>query len=451
MSVSLRELVVRSRRVVLPDATRPASIRIRDGRIVAVGTEPGSEKEAPVLDVGDSVVMPGLVDTHVHVNEPGRTEWEGFETATRAAAAGGVTTLLDMPLNSVPPTTSLIALAEKRKAAEGRCWVDVGFWGGLVPGNAADLRALRDGGVFGFKCFLVPSGVPEFAEVTESDLRPAMAKLAELGALLLVHAEWPERIEAVGKRSPASYASYLASRPRAAENEAVARMVQLCRETGAKVHILHVSSAEAVEAIARAKGEGLPITAETCPHYLFFAAEEIPDGATEFKCAPPIRERENRERLWKALREGLIDLIVSDHSPSPPERKCRESGDFAKAWGGISSLQLGLSVIGTAARERAISLTDIVRWMCRAPARLAGLGTRKGSIEVGFDADLVVWNPEATWEVEPARLHHRHKLTPYAGRLLKGRVEATFLKGRKIYSEGKFIGNPSGEILRAQP
>ncbi len=441
-----RELVLRSRRVVTPDAIRPAWVRIRDGSIVEIGQDDEIPPQCELVDVGDRIVMPGLVDTHVHINEPGRTKWEGFETATRAAAAGGVTTLFDMPLNSIPPTTTVEAVRTKREAAAGRSWVDIGFWGGLVCENMAELEPLREAGVFGFKCFLAPSGVSEFPEVTEAELRPAMAKLARIGAPLLVHAESPKRLAALEGR-PDRYRSYLESRPRAAENDAIALMVRLCSETKARVHILHLSSAEALESLAQAKQDGLPVTAETCPHYLFFTAEEIPDGATEFKCAPPIRERENRERLWEALRKGLIDMVVSDHSPSPPELKHRDSGDFARAWGGISSLQLGLSATWTAASARGFSVGELADWMCRAPAKLARLDSRKGSIAVGQDADLVVWDPDALWKVEPAQIHHRHKLTPYAGRILKGVVELTYLNGEKIYERGHFASRPSGELL----
>jgi allantoinase len=440
------EFLLRSRRVVRPEGVGPAALRILGGRIAEViaGNAGAAVADVPVTDVGDSVVMPGLVDTHVHVNEPGRAEWEGFATATRAAAAGGVTTLLDMPLNSRPPTTSREAFHAKVEAAAGRISVDVGFWGGLVGDNGGELLPLSAAGVFGFKAFLSPSGVPEFPEVSEEVLRGAMARLGNIR--LLVHAEWPPHLRP-WQGEPRRHAGHLAARPRAAENEAIVRVVRLCRETRTPVHILHLSSAEALETIGRAKAEGLPVTAETCPHYLFFAAEEIADGATEFKCAPPIRERENRERLWAALGEGVLDMIVSDHSPSPPELKHRESGDFARAWGGISSLGLTLSAAWTAASGRGFTPGDLSRWMCAAPAKFAGLAHGKGTIAAGKYADLVVWNPEASWTVDPARLHTRHPLTPYAGRELKGVVEATYLKGEKIYAGGEFLSRARGEIL----
>jgi allantoinase len=450
----LSDFVIRGRRVVTPHSSGPAAIHIRDGRIVALGAFERSSPEGATVDVGDDfVVMPGLVDSHVHVNEPGRTAWEGFWTATRAAAAGGVTTIVDMPLNSVPPTTTLDNFRAKLAAAKGKCWVDTGFWGGVVPGNTADLGRLFEAGVAGFKCFLIHSGVDEFPNVTEESLRPAMVALARLGATLIVHAEAPHPVEQALSRQragsdPRRYETFLRSRPAAAENEAVALMVHLCRETGARVHIVHHSSAEALPLLSEARAAGLPITAETCPHYLYFAAEEIPDGATEFKCCPPIRERENRERLWAALADGLIEMVVSDHSPCPPEMKRRETGDFMRAWGGISSVQLRLPVMWTLARQRGASFNDLARWLSSAPAELAGLRGRKGAIAAGYDADLVIWDPEATFRVEPALIHHRHKLTPYQDHVLRGVVATTYLRGEKVYDNGRFAAHPTGAIIR---
>jgi allantoinase len=438
--------VIRSRRVVTADGVRPASLSVRGGVIVAVeDIHAGSAGEA--LDFGDSVVMPGLVDTHVHVNEPGRTEWEGFETASRAAAAGGVTTLFDMPLNSVPPTTSGEALAAKAAAAKGRTFVDVGFWGGVVPGNHRELGGMAELGAPGFKCFLVPSGVSEFGPVDERDLAVALPEVARLGAVLLVHAEDPRWIEKPPPGADRRYSVYLATRPSRAEDEAVALLARLCRETGARIHVVHLSSADALAVIARARSEGLPLSAETCPHYLFFAAEEVPAGATEFKCAPPIRDRVNRERLWEGLQSGTIDMVVSDHSPSPPELKARETGDFLSAWGGISSLQLRLPAVWTAARARGVSFARLSEWLSAAPARLAGIAGRKGALIPGADADFVVWNPEETFEVRPETIHHRHKLTPYTGRTLAGVVEAVFLAGEKISERGRVPGPARGKIL----
>ncbi len=441
------DLVLRSRRVVAGGAVAPASIHIERGVIARVAGHGDVPEGCPLEDAGDLVVMPGIVDSHVHINEPGRTEWEGFATATRAAAAGGVTTLVDMPLNSIPPTTTAQALEIKAEAAGGKCWVDVGLWGGAVPGNAGELRRLLDAGALGFKCFMVDSGVEEFGWVKELDLRAAMRELAGSGAPLLCHAELPGPIDAarsaVAGLDPCSYAAYVASRPREAEDLAIRMLVALCRETRAAVHVVHLSSSGALDTIRAARIEGLPFTAETTPHYLHFAAEDIPDGATPYKCAPPIRERDNREKLWAALGEGLLDLVVSDHSPCTPELKKMEAGDFAAAWGGIASLQLGLPVIWTEARRRGHTLADLAAWMCAGPARLANLD-RKGRIAAGCDADLVVWDPDAIYRVEPARIEHRHKITPYAGEVLQGVVRSTYLRGEKI----DFTGAPRGRVLR---
>jgi allantoinase len=438
------DLVITSRRVVTPAGTGPAAIVVAGGIILSVGEKP--PVGAPVVDVGDSVLMPGLVDTHVHVNEPGRTEWEGFETATRAAAAGGVTTIFDMPLNSVPATTSAEALRVKLAAAKGRCFVDVGFWGGVVPGNLAELVRMKDLGAPGFKCFLVPSGVAEFEHVGRSDLSKALREISRIGAVLLVHAEDPDWIRAAASGNNRSYAAYLATRPSRAEDEAVTLLARLCRETRARIHVVHLSSAGAIDKIARARAEGLPLSAETCPHYLFFAAEEVPDGATEFKCAPPIRDRANRERLWAGVESGAIEMVVSDHSPSPPELKNRDTGNFLSAWGGISSLQLRLPVVWTAARDRGHSFERLTEWLCAAPARLPGLSGSKGAIAPGGDADFVVWNPDETFEVRPQMLHHRHKLSPYLGRTLAGAVESVYLAGEKIFERGRFLGPPRGKF-----
>ncbi len=451
------DLILHGRRVVTPEGVRPATVHVRDGRIERIGPLEEAPAGAAVIDCGDSVLMPGIVDTHVHVNEPGRTEWEGFETATRAAAAGGVTTLVDMPLNSIPATTTGEALRAKAVATEGKLRIDVGLWGGVVPANSRDpreLAGLLDGGVLGFKAFLVPSGVDEFGHVGEADLRAAMPVLARRGAVLLAHTEMPGPIEraaevwnGAGPGELADYGRYLRSRPDAAEVEAVELLVRLCRETGCRVHIVHVASAEVLPILKEAREEGLPVTAETCPHYLTFAAEEIPAGAVSFKCAPPLRSRGNRERLWEALREGVLDLVATDHSPCPPEWKQIGSGDFRGAWGGISSLQLALPVVWTGARERGFAVEDVAAWMGAAPSRLAGLEGRKGALSPGYDADLVIWDPEASFTVEPERLHHRHKLTPYAGRTLYGVVRRTLLRGATIYQDGELVETPHGRLL----
>jgi allantoinase len=445
------DLVLRGKRVVLPEGERASAIQIRSGAIAAISAFEDIPAGSPMHDAGESIVMPGLVDTHVHINEPGRTEWEGFSTATRAAAAGGVTTLIEMPLNSIPATTTAAAYREKLAAAAGKLWVDVGFWGGLIPGNSAELRPLWEAGVFGFKCFLVPSGVEEFAHVSEADLRAAAPELAALGAPLLAHAELPDPIAAALKHllkaDPKSDATWLASRPREAENEAIALLMHLCREFGVRTHIVHLSSSDAIPQLRQAKSDGLAVSVETCPHYLTFAAEEIGEGATEFKCAPPIRERENLEKLWAGLGDGTIDLIATDHSPCLPAMKLMGEGDFIRAWGGIASLQLSLPAVWTEAASRGYAVPRVAAWLCRGPARLAGLEKRKGTIEVGCDADLVIWNPDAKFVVEPSQLHHRHKITPYAGRTLAGVVETTILRGRKIYERGKFCASPTGRVL----
>lgn len=452
--MSQLDLIIRGRRVVTAGGTRAASIHIAGGRIVAVGEYDDAPRGCVIVEAGeDACVMPGLVDTHVHVNEPGRTEWEGFETATRAAAAGGTTTIVEMPLNSIPATTTRENLEVKLAAARGKCAVDVAFWGGAVPGNVAELSRMHEAGVVGFKCFLVESGVAEFAHVGEEDLRAAMAEVARLDALLIAHAEVSAPIDAALAESagaggdPRAYETFLRTRPRAAEDRAVELLIRLSRETGARTHVVHHSSADALPLLRAAKAEGVRVTAETCPHYLAFAAEEIADGATEFKCCPPIRERENCEKLWAALDEELIAMIVSDHSPCPPELKRRESGDFLQAWGGISSLQLRLPIVWTEARRRGHTLEKLAAWLAAAPARLAGLDERKGAIRAGADADLIIWKPDETFRVEPELLQHRHKLTPYAGRTLSGVVEQTFLRGELIYERGEIVGEPRGELL----
>ncbi|MDL4771844.1 allantoinase AllB [Actinomadura xylanilytica] len=433
------DLVVRSRRAVLPDGERPAAVAVRDGRIAAVHHDPGARLAAAAeVDLGDVALLPGLVDTHVHVNEPGRTEWEGFATATRAAAAGGVTTLIDMPLNSLPPTTTPSALAVKRAAALGRCHVDVGFWGGAVPGNTAELRALHEAGVFGFKCFTSDSGVPEFPPLPPDGMRAAFREIAAFGGLVIVHAEDPAELTAPGD---GGYPAFLRSRPPSAERRAVERVVALAEETGVRAHILHLSAADCLEPLAEARSRGVPVTAETCPHYLTLSAGDVataPAPATAYKCCPPIRDAANREELWRGLAGGVISCVVTDHSPCTPELK---RGDFATAWGGVSSLQLGLPAVWTAARARGHGLADVARWMAEGPAALAGL-QGKGRIAVGNDADLVAFAADETFAVDPAALHHRHPVTPYAGRALTGAVRTTWLRGEIA------DGTPSGSPLR---
>ena len=438
------DLIVRGRRVVLPDGERPAAIAVRDGRIAAVEAPDADLPAREVLDAGEHVVLPGLVDSHVHVNEPGRTEWEGWETATRAAAAGGVTAIVDMPLNSVPPTTTAESLEAKCRAAEGRARVDYGLWGGVVPGNAAALGPLLDAGALGCKAFLVDSGVAEFPSVGEGDLRAALQILAARGAPLLVHAEDAAALDpAALARAPACYAAWLASRPAASEARAIATAARLGREAGAWIHIVHVSSADGVTAVQDARAAAR-ITAETCPHYLFFQAGDVPDGATLFKCAPPIREESHREALWEALGKGTLDLVASDHSPCPPPMK---GGDFASAWGGIASLELSLAATWTGALARGFGPVDVARWMSSAPARLAGLADRKGAIAPGMDADLIIWAPDAERTVLTEDLHQRHPETPYAGATLAGRVVKTILRGRTIFDGASFPASPAGRFL----
>lgn len=447
----MTDLIIRSKRVVTPLITGPAAVHIGSGKIERISEWDDVPVGVQSVDAGVSVVMPGNVDAHVHVNEPGRTEWEGYETATRAAAAGGVTTIVDMPLNSIPPTTTLAGFEEKLGAAAGKCSVDVAFWGGVVPGNTGELAPLIDRGVRGFKCFLIHSGVDEFPHVGEVDLRIAMPEIARHDSVLLVHAEVAGPIEAAADsltgRDARAYDTFLRSRPRQAENEAIAMMIRLCRETACRVHVVHLSSSDALPMIRAAKAEGLPLTVETCPHYLTFAAEEIADGATHFKCCPPVREKENREKLWEAIADGTIDMVVSDHSPCTPALKLQESGDFLDAWGGIAALQFGLPVMWTNMKTRGFGIPDLTRFMSEQPAELAGLDDRKGKLAAGFDADIIVWDPEAEFTVVPAIIEHRHKLTPYSGMDLRGLVEMTYVNGKNVYKDSRFEGRPAGDLV----
>ena len=416
---------IRSRSVVTPEGVRPAAIVFGE----TIERVAAWDEVSDAADYGDLVIMPGLVDSHVHVNEPGRTEWEGFTTATRAAAAGGITTIVDMPLNSIPATTSVEALRVKSRALEGKCAVDVELWGGVIPGNTRELRAMLDAGVRGFKCFLVPSGVDEFPHVDRKGLIEAARELAPTGAPLLVHAELPGPIEEAGHAlataDRADYATYLASRPPEAEDAAIALLRDVSAETGAWIHVVHLSSASAIGIVRDAQARGVRLTAETTPHYLYFVAEAIPRGRLDYKCAPPIRGRENRESLWRALAEGVITLVVSDHSPCTPDLK---RGDFSTAWGGISSLQFLLPIVWTEARQRGFDLMHLARWLSAGPAGLARL-ERKGAILPGRDADFAIWSPEETFVVEEHLIEHRHKLTPYRGETLYGVVHETWVRG----------------------
>ena len=423
---------IRSRRVVFPDGERPATLRIDGGKISAILPY---ESGTGAYDCGDDTLLPGLVDTHVHINEPGRTEWEGFATATRAAAAGGVTTLLDMPLNSLPPTVEVAALKLKREAAQGQCAVDVGFWGGAIPQNLAALQPLHEAGVYGFKCFLADSGVAEFPPLDRAQLAAVLGEVRRFDGLLIVHAESAAALSQMGD-SP-RYQDFLDSRPGRAEVEAIAMLADLAQRT--QIHVLHLSAADALETVAAAKRRGVKLTAETCPHYLTLAAQEISDGATEFKCCPPIRDTGNRDRLWAGLAAGTIDCVVSDHSPATPELKL--TGSFSTAWGGIASLQLGLPLMWTEARRRGHTLVDIARWMAQSPARIAGV-KNKGRISPGYQADLVQFQPAAEFVVDPGSLAHRHPVSPYAGRKLTGVVRSTWLAGKEIDPD-----KPSGRLL----
>jgi allantoinase len=424
------DLLIRAGRAITPSGEAAVDVGVRGGRIVAVDPYGAGGEGAELLELGaDEVLLPGLVDTHVHVNDPGRTEWEGFATATAAAAAGGVTTIVDMPLNSIPPTCDVESLAVKRRTAAGQCAVDVGFWGGAIPGNADQLRAMYDAGVFGFKCFLLPSGVDEFPPLDDAGLELAMRTIQSFDGLLIVHAE--DAAAVTDAPHDRSYDSFLRSRPAAAEQQAIDRLIELSGRTGCRVHVLHLSSAAALPTIAAARHQGIPISVETCPHYLCFAAGEIPDGATQFKCCPPIRDEANRAALWQGLRDGVIDCVVSDHSPCTVELKRLDSGDFGDAWGGIASLQLGLPAVWTEARTRGIALADVIIWMAERPAALAGL-PRKGRIAVGCDADFSVFAPDESFVVDPAKLKHKNPITPYAGRTLSGVVRSTWLRGTRI-------------------
>ncbi|MGH8960136.1 MAG: allantoinase AllB [Jatrophihabitantaceae bacterium] len=433
------ELVVRAERAITGGAERACAVGIRDGRIAAIEPVDAELDTDRTLRLGpDAVLLPGLVDTHVHVNDPGRTEWEGFATATAAAAAGGVTTIIDMPLNSIPPTCDVDALDVKRRTAAGQCAVDVGFWGGAIPGNVAELRPLHEAGVFGFKCFLLPSGVDEFPPLDDDGLHVAMREIATFDGLLIVHAEDAGSIhDAPHERG---YRSFVRSRPPEAEQRAIARLLELAGRTGCRVHVLHLSSADALPMLAKARADGVPVSVETCPHYLTFADADIPDGATQYKCCPPIRDPANREALWQGLRDGVIDCIVSDHSPCTVELKRLDTGDFADAWGGIASLQLGLAAVWTEAHARGVALADVVGWMAERPADLAGLPD-KGRLAVGAAADLCVFAPDAQFVVDAAALRHRNPVTPYNGRRLTGVVRRTWLRGNEITDQ------PAGRLL----
>lgn len=441
-------IAIHSNNTVIGDSIKEATILIDNGIISEVmdGFPEGLPGE--VINVNDSVLMPGLIDPHVHINEPGRTDWEGFDTATKAAIAGGLTTLIEMPLNASPVTTTVAAFHKKLVAANGKLHTNCGFWGGLIPGNTGEIEPLIAMGVHGFKAFLTHSGIDEFPNVTEDDLHLAMPLIAKHGLPLLVHCELTGMPAGTINDDPQSYRQYLASRPKKWEDEAVDLMIRLCEQYGCRVHIVHLSSANSIDKIARAKQKRLPLTAETAQHYLYFNAEEIPDANTAFKCAPPIREKSNNDQLWQALQDGIIDFVATDHSPAPPDLKQLDTGDFMKAWGGIASLQFALPVLWTAAKKHDATIVNVSNWLSSKPAVLAGLQHRKGTIEKGFDADLVIWNPAESFKVAESIIHHKHKMTPYLNEILYGVVEQTYLSGEKVYDKGVFTQLNKGVIIR---
>jgi allantoinase len=448
--MSLRAFL--SRRVVTPDGIKPAAVLVEDGRILDVIPPNQVPAEISVEDFGNAAILPGLVDSHVHINEPGRTEWEGFRTATRAAAAGGYTVLVDMPLNCLPATTTVTALEEKRTAANGQCHVDWMAWGGVVSDNQEHIESLAAAGVPGFKCFLIHPGIDGFTMVNENELRVALPHVARTGLPLLVHAELPGPVEkatsSLAGADWSKYATYLQSRPDEAELSAIRLMISLCHEYRFRLHIVHLATSQALDMLLAAKSEGLPVSVETCPHYLHFSSDKIPNGQTLFKCAPPIRRHENRERLWQGLRQGVIDLVATDHSPCPPEMKRLSERSFRMAWGGIASLSLALPVMWTEANGRGFTLCDIARWMAERPAQLAGCDSLKGRIARGFDADFVVFDPEKEFVATEEHLYYRHRVSPYLGEKLRGVVKATYLRGNCIFEDGKFPGEPTGRESR---
>ena len=448
-----------SQRIVTPDGIRPGAIIVRDEKTSGIVPANQVPADAKVHDFGDSVILPGLVDSHLHINDPGRAEWEGFETATRAAAAGGYTTLVDMPLNCLPPTATVAALAAKRQAAAGRCFVDWLAWGGVVKDNQAEIEALAAAGVPGFKCFLIHPGIDGFTMVTEAELRAALPHVARTSLPLLVHAELPGPIDEATRRLQNNndgdanwrrYSTYLQSRPDEAELAAIRLLLSLCREYKFRLHIVHLSASSALAELCAARAEGLPVSIETCPHYLHLCAEEIADGATLCKCAPPIRSRENREKLWQGLKDGIIDLVATDHSPCPPAMKRLEEKSFKNAWGGIASLSMALPLMWTEARQRGFTLNDLTRWTAEAPARLAGCSARKGRIAEGFDADFVIFEPETEFVVTEDRLYYRYPVSPYLGKKLRGVVKATYLRGQVVFSDGQFSAAARGREIPRQ-
>jgi allantoinase len=441
-----------SNRIVTPQGTQPGALFVEEEAIRAICRTSEIPSDAVVHDCGNDALLPGLVDTHVHINQPGRTEWEGFRTATKAAAAGGYTTLVDMPLNCLPETITVAALEEKRSSAQGECFIDWAPWGGAVADNQQHILPLARAGVLGFKCFLIYPGCDGFTMIDQQQLEAALPAIAESGLPLLVHAELAGPIdaatEALRDADWRSYATYFASRPDQAELEAIRLMIRLCRQYRFRLHIVHLSTSLALEELRTARAEGLPVTVETCPHYLHFAAEDIADGATLLKCAPPIRSRENQQQLWRGLHEGIIDMVVTDHSPCPPAMKRQDSGRFDQAWGGIASISLAASIIHTECTHRRLTLDDMVRWMSSAPAALAGLSHRAGALATGREANFIIFDTEAEFRVTTDKLHYRHSISPYLNETLRGVVKATYLRGQPIYREGSFAVTPSGREIK---
>ncbi|AEV96839.1 allantoinase [Niastella koreensis] len=441
------DLAISCRNICTPEGMREGTVLVSNGVIVDIVPALTGQVSQREIDIGENVLMPGIIDPHVHINEPGRTDWEGFNTATLSAAAGGITTMVEMPLNASPVTTTADALDKKLAATEGKLHVNCGFWGGIVPGNGPEIEKLINKGVPGFKAFLTHSGIDEFPNVTEQDLHQAMPVIARRQLPLLVHCELTTNVQPPPAADVQSYKNYLSSRPKQWEDDAIALMIRLCEQYQCRVHIVHLSSASSIEQIKQARQKGLPITVETAQHYLYFNAEEIPDAQTAYKCAPPIREKENNEQLWQALQEGIIDFVATDHSPAPPALKEISSGNLIKAWGGIASLQLALPVLWTAARKRKIPVAEIAKWLCEKPAILPGLQKSKGRIAKGFNADFVVWDPDKSFKVTAEALHHKHKITPYIKQDLYGVVEQTWLAGQLIFEQGRFPVLNKGKII----
>lgn len=449
MDSKIADVALHSKQVLIGSELKEATLFIKDGVITDIREGKLSATDVPVEDLGNLVVMPGLIDSHVHINEPGRTEWEGFETMTKAAIAGGITTLVDMPLNSSPVTIDAKTFNDKIAVTKDKLYCNCGFWGGIVPANADKLEELVDCGVLGIKAFLTHSGIDEFPNVTLEDLKKGLATLAKYQIPMLAHAEIDEMHEGIPafEKNPTNYMSYLNSRPKIWEDKAVEMMISLCEEYKTPVHIVHLSSADSLPQLKAARSKGLPVSVETCPQYLYFCAEEIPNANTLFKCAPPIRERENNEKLWNALKDGLIDFVVTDHSPATPDLKKIDSGNLKEAWGGIASIQFSLPVVWTAAKKRNFAVEKIADLMSKNVAKFIGFEKTKGQLKVGYDADIVVWDPEMSFTVKAADIHYRHKISPYVGEELKGVIKQTYIGGKKVFENGKFLSLPQGKIL----